>query len=99
MSERLMFYKKTNSRLEQIKWLSNLEYEILTINPDEDHKRHGWNERSLKDIEDSLLSLDQMTDETYEEKKTEYWEYIYEDALADHMMDMAFLEEMSGIND
>lgn len=94
MSERLMFSKKTNSRLEQMKLLSNLEYEILNINPDEDHKRHGWNERSLKDIEDSLLSLDQMTDETYEEKKHEYLFVIWEEAYMDHLIELDTLDEI-----
>jgi hypothetical protein len=99
MSERMHFYNKNFSRSEQIKWLIDIEFKILTNNIDMDDHHFNWTLHDLEKIQDSLLVLDQMTDETYEEKKTEYWEYIYEDALADHMMDMAFLEEMSGIND
>ena len=93
------FYNKDFSRSEQIKWLIDIELKILTNNIDMDDHYFNWTLHDLEKIQDSLLALDQMTDETYEEKKTEYWEYIYEDALADHMMDMAFLEEISGIND
>jgi hypothetical protein len=99
MSERMHFYNKDFSRSEQIKWLIDIELKILTNNIDMDDHYFNWTLHDLEKIQDSLLALDQMTDETYEEKKTEYWEYIYEDALADHMMDMAFLEEISGIND
>lgn len=98
MSARMQFYNEKFSRIEQIKWLFNLEYEILTRDPNDDDKPPYWTESDLKNIEDALLALDQMTDETYEEEKEEYLWLVYEDAYVDHMIEMELLEDLRGSN-
>ena len=96
MSLKIQFYNKKFSRLEQLKWLSALHLEILTRDTENKDQPAYWDKRNLKDIEDALLALEQMTDEMYEVEKEKYIEFISEDTYVDLMLERDLLDKIRG---